>query len=540
MRGVFPDTDTHIIMESKMDDKRKYLVVVDIPGIKEYVFGTDRLVEIRGASALLKRVNEVSIYKYLSDCGNLSTIQVFAGGGSGHFIVEAQKRGDLEDALSKLKTHVLKESRGGFGLVCGFAEYFEDKYDESLRKALISLEQDKDENPPCYNLSVHTGFIRECESCSGEANTFKKYHKDDDAHALCSICAQKLKSGQDKESGLGKELSSFLKNKGIDCGLPTDFEEIGNGCLAKSGYTALVYADGNDLGKTFRNIKTQKLYHFISKTVEESLRVACMEAIIEVCKPVENVLPASILLLGGDDLLVYLAADTAIPFAISVAKKFGEEASKRINAIDDSSLTEQLANLSLTISLGISFGKSHTPFSIMLNQAEELLRSAKKTRRNKIDSQMDSTNQPYIDYHLASNFNQIDVKSSRLNHLTLCGNYVAPSKQRYLRLYQKPYSLKELETLWDSAKSLLKSGISSTKLRQLGYAPTLGKINGIIEYLYTFTRLKNDEQRRMVADALSKFGCKNGTILWREHENSLYDSTVLMDLVEIAEFIKKN
>ncbi|MBF8275455.1 MAG: chloramphenicol phosphotransferase, partial [Candidatus Brocadiaceae bacterium] len=130
-----------------MDDKLKYLVVVDIPGIKEYVFGTDKLVEIRGASTLLKRVNEESIGGFLSHCRNLSTSKVFAGGGSGHFIVEAQKRGDLEDALSKLKTHVLKESRGGFGLVCGFAEYFEDKYDVSLRKALISLEQDKDENP---------------------------------------------------------------------------------------------------------------------------------------------------------------------------------------------------------------------------------------------------------------------------------------------------------------------------------------------------------------------------------------------------------
>ncbi len=523
-----------------MGDKLKYLIVVDIPGIKEYVFGTDKLVEIRGASALLKRVNEESIGGFLSHYGNLSTIKVFAGGGSGHFIVEAQKRGDLEEALLRLKAHVLEESRGGFGLVCGFAEYFEDEYDESLRKALISLEQDKDENPACYNLSVHTGFMRECESCSGEATTFKKYHKDDDAHALCSICAQKLKSGQDKESGLWKELSSFLKNNGVDCDLPADFEEIGNGCLAKKGYTALVYADGNDLGNTFRKIKTQKLYHFISNTVAKSLRVACMEAIFEICKPVQNVLPASILLLGGDDLLVYLAADTAIPFAISVAKKFSEESGKRIKGCGDALLTGQLANLNLTISLGISFGKSHTPFSIMLNQAEELLRSAKKARRNKIDSQRDSTNQPYIDYHLASNFNQIDVKSSRLNHLTLGGNYTAPSKQRYLRLYQKPYSLEELETLWRSAKNLLESGISSTKLRQLGYAPTLGKINGIIEYLYTFTRLKNDEQRRGVADALSKFGCKNGTILWRENENSLYDSTVLMDLVEIAEFIKKS
>jgi hypothetical protein len=38
---------------------RSFLVALDVPGIKRYVFNTNRLVEIRGASALLDSLNRI-------------------------------------------------------------------------------------------------------------------------------------------------------------------------------------------------------------------------------------------------------------------------------------------------------------------------------------------------------------------------------------------------------------------------------------------------------------------------------------------------
>ena len=35
----------------------RFLVQIDTPGIKQFIFGTDALAEIRGASALLDRLN---------------------------------------------------------------------------------------------------------------------------------------------------------------------------------------------------------------------------------------------------------------------------------------------------------------------------------------------------------------------------------------------------------------------------------------------------------------------------------------------------
>ncbi|HAR33184.1 MAG TPA: hypothetical protein DCR95_03575 [Desulfobacter sp.] len=61
--------------------KKKYIVVMDVPGIKKYVFGTDRLVEIRGASALLTELNENGVPTLLKETLDEAHFDlVFSGG----------------------------------------------------------------------------------------------------------------------------------------------------------------------------------------------------------------------------------------------------------------------------------------------------------------------------------------------------------------------------------------------------------------------------------------------------------------------------
>lgn len=68
---------------------KKYLVVIDVPGIKKYVFGTDRLVEIRGANGLLAQVNEHETPAFLEDNLGKSRVNcIFSGGGAGQFIID--------------------------------------------------------------------------------------------------------------------------------------------------------------------------------------------------------------------------------------------------------------------------------------------------------------------------------------------------------------------------------------------------------------------------------------------------------------------
>jgi len=181
----------------------------------------------------------------------------------------------------------------------------------------------------------------------------------------------------------------------------------------------------------------------------------------------------------------------------------------------------------LCISIGIAFGKSHTPFSILLNQAEELLSFAKKAGSN--DPNAGKYYAPaYIDYHLSTNYNQINVADSRINHLEIpCMRGKKP-----IRLYQKPYSLADAKALLESARKLVQSDIPRTRLNRLGNAPIMGKMNGTLECLKLYTRTYAD-QRLAIWDALARFDCI-ANMPW--NEEGVVDTTMLVDLMELVGF----
>ena len=507
--------------------EKQYLLIIDVPGIKDYVFGTDRLVEIRGASALLDKLNRKKTESFLQNkLGDSAVKRVFSNGGAGQFVITA-KKADLENCVRELKGFFAKKSKGGLRLICGIADFSEENYAEALTHAHIELKKEKEEESiiPCTQL--HTGYLQECKSCSGMA--FKLDDYAGEKRVLCAVCAEKVEYGTKR--GLWKEFDKHCEEKGMEAERPRTFEEIGDRCRARKGYTALVYADGNAMGKLVKKIGSREHFKFFSDTVDDSIREACHEALYENCRPVQGKIPANILLLGGDDLLVYLSADTAFPFALDVAQRFEEKTEEKFSG--NSFFSELLQGKGLTISLGIAYGKTHTPFSIMFSQAEELLKSAKKAgSQDKMRGEYYAPT--YIDFHLSSNYNQSKVSDSRKSHLHLHGT-------RPVKLYQKPYSLPDACALMDHARNLTEAGIPNTRLKRFGYAPSLGKINGTLECLKLYTRTSK-AQRKVIWKALERFECMPN-IPWKEIRDekgeTLEATTVLSDMTELAGFMRK-
>lgn len=514
---------------------RTYLVVMGIPSIKKYVFSTDRLMEIRGASALLYHLNRDEMKDFLQKCPELSDVDcIFVGGGFGQFIINADET-RLEDCLKALEGLFSSKTGGGLQLIWGKAEYTGSNYQDALQIAEHSSEAKRDETPFIQCTQIHTGFIRECDSCSEMATSLKAFGDED--RLLCNVCYKKMDYGRKARKGLWKKFSDFLKERGIELESPVDFEQIGEQCMTRKGYTALVYADGNAMGKLIKQISDKEDFGFFSKTVDSSIRKACHEALYETFetffkgpKKKPDIIPAEILLLGGDDLLVYLTAEGALPFAIKVAKKFNEETKKEFAR--SPFFKEKLEGKGLTISLGIAYGKSHTPFAILLDQAEELLRLAKK--KGSQDKRTGDFYMPtYIDYHFSSNFNQISIKDCRTIHMEI-------KKDKPIRLYQKPYSLEDAEALLEHGRNLREIGIPKTRLNRLGNAPTLGKINGTLECLKLYTRTSANpqrNQRKAIWDALARFDCITN-MPWKDEGS--FDSTMLVDLIELAGFCETN
>jgi len=120
---------------------KRFVVVVDTPGIKKFVFGTDALAEVRGGSALLDRLNRFG----MEDCwhkasvGNVQT--VFANGGTGQFIVTAADRADIEAAVNRLAAFYHQETGGEVHILAGLAEWPEGTdYRQAVQTAYEHLQ----------------------------------------------------------------------------------------------------------------------------------------------------------------------------------------------------------------------------------------------------------------------------------------------------------------------------------------------------------------------------------------------------------------
>jgi GGDEF domain-containing protein len=286
------------------------------------------------------------------------------------------------------------------------------------------------------------------------------------------------------------------------------------------------------MGRLVKKIDTEARFRRFSKAVDEAVREACHEALWKHCQPVKDRIPADILLLGGDDLIVYLSADTAMPFAIEMARLFEEKTRLKLTAGDsDTFFRDILGEKGLTLSIGIAYGQSHTPIAMMVDQAEELLKSAKQKGASL--AEQDAYVPSCIDFHPTNRFNQVSVADSRRQHLSS-----QTSEGEKIRLYRGPYTLEEAEALMEHAVRLKKSGIPNTRLHRLGEAPFLGKVSGTIETLTLYGRCRESTQKRAIGEALDHFNCFWPVMPWEQAEGEI--STILVDLVHVAELTHVN
>ena len=83
------------------------LIAFDTNHIKQYVFGTNKLKEIRGASSILDRLNRVVMTQ--REKKYYDTQKIYANGGLGLFLVDSQQA----DKFGRYVQQEYKEATGG-------------------------------------------------------------------------------------------------------------------------------------------------------------------------------------------------------------------------------------------------------------------------------------------------------------------------------------------------------------------------------------------------------------------------------------------
>jgi hypothetical protein len=524
---------------------RRFLIVIDTPGIKQFVFGTDTLAEIRGASALLDRLNRIETTHYLREALGPGVRTIRANGGAGQFIVDAPDRERVRQAIDRLSTYYREQTGGEVRPVAGVAEYPESRdYREAVRAAFTELHLRRDlasGHPTVPTLP----FVLECESASHLPALGPCFWG---GERLLLSSASQLKRRESRESRQGILWSAWIEHlkmapeEGHKL-RPIDAESIGEHAQRK-GYVGLVYADGNAIGRLVQELDSPEVCQDFSELLDGSIRQACYDALGETCwREITQLrenrangkrtgqLPADILLLGGDDLLVLLPADRALDFALHVTETF-ERLTRQSQAQGAARqfLKHRLGQRGLTISCGVALGPARYPFYLLLDLAEELLRSAKHGGSD--DEETTKYWAPaYVDFHLVAGSTSQELSAIREEDYR-----VDKTCPRTLR----PYRRERLECLRDATRRLRQGGLPRSKLQELFTASLEPReLQATLQAQEVFGRLRNDKdhtERRALWDALSCLG-RLDPYPWTLHKG--YKATALADLVEAHDLFSR-
>lgn len=464
----------------------KYVVVFDTPSIKQYVFGTDVLREIRGASANLDGLNRSDMERTLrAKLGeSCKTERVYANGGAAQFIVMGAGEAELRKACDDVVARIAEKTAGDVRAVYGIAEWRDeqsDSYSGAVERAHFEVRARREfgAHVPC---AVTAPLIAECASASHLPASRIVSIRGDEPRALSESSVFKDRRGRDaKERGVWAEWMTALAGygpwpdeEGWDTLRCDSIADIGEAAQTLSGYVGLVYADGNAMGQIVQQLDSPEVYRAFSETVDDSIREACFRSLAEICAgEIEKIrhgksqsLPADILLLGGDDLLVAVPADRSLQFARSAARHFQELTAERIQNYKEDEIREFFSRRRISrmsISCGVAVAKASYPFYLLLDLAEELLKNAK---RADAPFQADEAGPARIDFHVVAGANSFSLGQTRRDDYAVADGPQTDGR-RCIRRTLRPLTLDQIDRLQQSVQLLRDVNFPRSKLHAL-------------------------------------------------------------------------
>ena len=325
----------------------KFLYGASVQGIQKFIFETNKLQEIAGASEII----ELICTKMYEDFIDKNEVEVLiAAAGNIKLIGEKDEFKKIVREFPK----AVQEFAPGISISQAVVDCNSDNAINLLEKRL-KIQRNKPNRP-----NDITAIAIERSRRTGKPAVGRKEKKLCDASTL-KKCAVK-NDGEDKNA---KDATYSLEEK-LDADNPNKFPKNFSSITSKKcGWLAVIHADGNSLGKIVKELGTNNIKKF-SDNLNEATITAAKNAFNDTIKPKsKGNYPFRPIIIGGDDLTVICRADLALPFI----KKYLEEFETQ---------TEKEIKTKLTACAGITFVKNKYPFHYAIHLAEELCGVAKK------------------------------------------------------------------------------------------------------------------------------------------------------------------
>jgi len=507
------------------------LIAFDTDHIKGYVFATNKLKEIRGASSLLDYLNREIMCqeaeKYGAEC-------IYANGGSGLFSIETAQ---AEDFGREVQQEYRDRTAGGASITYVHEPLPEGN--ENIADILKLLQwrlQEKKLRPPDFIALPSNPFMRPCDSCGVEyaapeeseeqrADMIEPGEQDE---LYCKICQTKRVRDNDVKTFISRWPAnrqnipeplweSILNRLGqLDYKLrpwpdlrsadrPPDFNAFS---LLKGtkNYLGLIYADANNMGRAIQECRSLPQLEQFATRIDNAIYDAVCAAIAKYLRIEDHlnpqalraaglndpILPFDILMLGGDDVMMVVPASVAFDVALMIAEKFRDLASD--------------PDTPRTLSAGVALVPVKYPFGLARSIVETTLKFAKTASA---DARAQASGAP--------------VDDTRINFLVVTGGSSSNFKAVYNSVYHqrlddmkqefyatlRPYSPEDLRLLLEAIRGGHRLNLGRTRLHQLREAVLQMNLSTAVSDGMALLTNWREKQRKYVVSQIYEFGGKH-------------------------------
>ena len=504
---------------------RKSLVSFDTDRIKEYIFATGKLKEIRGASAILDELNRGDMVK---KCQEFHAEKIYANGGSGMFTVPETSATTFVQAVEKeyrLQTLTSSITSAVTELPDGFTD--QTPVSRHLQTLACRLRLKKNQNILNQPVLTHP-FLRTCDSCGEQYASQSvtvpellcqscQYKRDKNSEVRADIKGVITAETEDVEHKLWHHLLGNLARAGYSMtgkNRPDDFDDLGEMSEPKN-YMGLIYADGDSMGKVLESLENLDQIKKFSKAVDDAIYQAVHEAILAYLSPGDKYFPFDILMLGGDDLVMVTTAHKALEVSMKITEKFSE-------------LTKACLGKPLTLSVGVAIAHTKFPFLSLLELTEQALKFAKKEVVKRKRHVQDTAKEGLINFIVMSNSNNLDFDTHHRETLS--------DKDENVYRTLRPYSPADMRYIIETIRSLKRENFPRGKLKGLQGAIFQNRNQSILEGLMFLSSTK-EKQRKIFIDFLTHFATSSPFphFPWFKEGEDYYSP--FLDLLELYDFI---
>ncbi len=427
-----------------------------------------------------------------------------------------------------------------------------------------TLLRQRKETPPAVPIVEALPFAIRCQVCQVRpAERIYRYF--DENWPLCAACRRKVPPGdgrarEARSQQVGRFLAWLKDRPDLQerylgdtarhrIHFAQDLNELGAACQARPGYIGLLYADGNRMGQVLESLPTPEAYRRFSQALEEALEHAAYQALAEHLHPVQiervsptgkplgkgYIHPLEPLVAGGDDLILIVPADVALPIALRLSQRFEQEMARRVPDEIWSWLPPALRHP--TLSVGVVIADSHNPIRVLQQLSRELCKSAK--RRAHEEEERGDPPTSALDFLVLKSQSMLRRDLQQLRQLPPY-YYRENGRRRGRLMTAAPYTLEEGRRLLRLLKEMRQTNTPTSLLQNLVAALHRGRRYGSLHYLYQQARLGGTQPLLTRLPQVWPYEDQQDPIPWHRlpGEEEVF-ATVLPDLLELYPFVPR-